>query len=147
MDLNECLKKGLIKKTEVNKELVKSLIEMSKIKETAVNTAKINEVNISAYASLAYDSLREILEALCILNGYKVISHVCIGELLKTIIKDFDYEDFDRVRYIRNGINYYGTKIEFEQGKGLIRKIFIIKNKILNNYVKKGLSNGNNEYG
>ena len=137
MDLNECLKKGFIKKTKIDKELVKSLIEMSKIKENAVNTAQIDKVNISAYVSLAYDSLREILESLCILNGYKVISHICIGELLKTIIKDFDYEDFDRVRHIRNGINYYGTKIEFEQGKELIRKIFIIKNKILNNSVKK----------
>jgi len=66
MDLDECFRKGLIKKTRANKELVKSLIEMSEIKEISVKTANINEINISAYVSLAYDSLREILEALCI---------------------------------------------------------------------------------
>jgi len=108
MDLNECLRKGLIRKTKVDDELVKSLIEMSDIKESTVRNANIDKINISAYVSLAYDSLREILEALCVLNGYKVLSHICIGELLKTLIENFDYEEFDRLRYIRNSINYYG---------------------------------------
>jgi len=134
MDLDECFRKGLIKRTEVDKELIKSLVEMSNIKEEAVKTANINEMNISAYVSLAYDSLREVLEALCILRGYKVLSHICIGELLKDILEDFDYEEFDRLRWIRNSINYYGEKVEFEQGKEIIDKIFAIKKKILAKY-------------
>jgi len=134
MDIDECFQKGLIKKTYVDKNLINSLIEMSKIKEDAVKTSDLNEFNISAYVSLAYDSLREILEALCISRGYKVLSHICIGELLKDILGNFDYEDFDRIRWIRNGINYYGKKVEFEQGKEIISKIFTIKNKILKEY-------------
>lgn len=137
MDLNECTKKGLIKKTAIDNELIRSLIEMADIKEHAVKKAKIDDVNISAYVSLAYDSLREILEALCISKGYKVLSHACIGELLKDIFKDFDYEEFDRYRYIRNGINYYGKKVEFEQGKEIINKIFLMKRK----YIKIHLRN------
>ena len=137
MDLDECFRKGLIKKTRANKELVKSLIEMSEIKEISVKTANINEINISAYVSLAYDSLREILEALCILRGYKVLSHICMGELLKGILEDFDYDEFDRLRWIRNSINYYGEKVEFEQGKEIIRKIFAIRNNILERYLSK----------
>ncbi len=136
MDLDECFRKALIKKTRIDRELVKSLIEMSGIKEIAVKTAGINEINISAYVSLAYDSLREILEALCISHGYKVLSHICIGELLKDIIKDFDYDEFDRVRWVRNSINYYGEKVDFQQGKEIIDKIFMIKKKILNKYLK-----------
>lgn len=66
MDLSDCFKKGHIKKTRIDTELMKSLIEMSEIKETTVSTANITEINISAYVSLAYDALREILEALCI---------------------------------------------------------------------------------
>ncbi len=135
MDLSECFRKGLIKKTEPSKELIISLIEMSNIKETAVKNANINEINVSAYVSLAYDSLREILEALCISNGYKVLSHICIGELLRDILDDFDYEEFDRMRWIRNSINYYGKKIEFKQGKEIIEKTFKIKEKILNKYL------------
>ena len=131
MDLNECFRRGLIKKTKIDNELIKSLIEMSGIKETTVKTANLNELNISAYVSLAYDSLREVLEALCILKGYKVLSHICMGELLRDILEDFDYDEFDRLRWIRNSINYYGEKVDLEQGKEIISKIFSMKKKIL----------------
>jgi len=135
MDLEECFQKGLIKKTEIDTGLTKSLIEMSKIKENAVRKASIDDVNISAYVSLAYDSLREALEAICISKGYKVLSHICIGELLKKLFKDFEYEELDRLRWIRNGINYYGTKVEFKQGKEIISKIFIMKNNMTREYI------------
>lgn len=136
MDLNECFRKGLIKKTRVDSNLIKSLTEMANIKEITVKTAKLNEKNISAYVSLAYDALREILEAICISRGYKVLSHICIGELLKDLLEDFDYGEFDRVRYTRNSVNYYGVKVEFEQGKEIINKIFLMKKKLLIKYLK-----------
>ncbi len=139
MDLDECYRKGLIKKTRIDKELIRSLIEMSDIKENAVNTANVNEINISAYVSMAYDSLREVLEALCISKGYKVLSHICIGELLKTIITDINYSEFDRLRYARNGINYYGAKVDFVQGKEIIRKIFAMRRTIMYSHLKEFL--------
>ncbi len=89
MDLAECFRKGMIRKTQIDNNLIKSLIDMAGIKELAANTAEINEQNISAYVSLAYDALREILEAICISHGYKVLSHICIGELLKDLTKEF----------------------------------------------------------
>lgn len=137
MDLEECRRKGFIRKTKINRELICSLIEMAKIKEITVTSAEINGINVSAYVSLAYDSLREILEALCVSRGYKVTSHFCTGELLRTLLENFEYSDFDRYRYIRNGINYYGTKIEFEQGKAIINKIFSLKNKLIKDYLKE----------
>jgi uncharacterized protein (UPF0332 family) len=136
MDLDDCYKKNFIKKTRVDKELIKSLIEMSKIKKDSVNNAKIDEINISAYVSMAYDSLRETLEALCILKGYKVTSHICLGELLKTLISDFDFNSFDRFRYVRNGINYYGTKVDHQQGKEIIMKMFKMRSEMIKRYLK-----------
>jgi len=130
MDLDDCFRKGLIKKTIINKELIRSLIEMADIKEKTVRTAELNEMNISAYVSLAYDSLREILEAICISKQFKVLSHICMGELLRKNIKEFDYNGFDRLRYTRNSINYYGTKVEFGQGKKLIKEIFNMKKRL-----------------
>ncbi len=108
---------------------------MANIKEMTVKNAKIDKNNISAYISLAYSSLREILGAICISKGYKVISHVCIAELLRDLLSDFDYDGFDRLRYIRNSINYYGIKVEFDQGKEIINKIFAMKKKILSKYL------------
>jgi len=136
MDLDECYKKNFIKKTRIDRELVRSLIEMSKIKEDSVNNAQVNETNISAYVSMAYDSLRETFEALCILKGYKVTSHICLGELLKNLVSDFDFNNFDRFRYIRNGINYYGAKVDYKQGKEIITKMFNLKSEIIKNHLK-----------
>jgi uncharacterized protein (UPF0332 family) len=139
MDMNDCFKKGFIKKTSVDRELIHSLIEMADITEQAVESARIDEVNISVYVSLAYDSLRQVLEALCVLNGYKVISHICIGELLNQILDEFDFDEFDRMRWIRNSINYYGEKVDFEQGKQLISKMFTMKRTISNRYLSSVL--------
>jgi len=136
MDLNDCYKNNLIKRTKINKELIKSLIEMSNIKEKTIRSAKINNENISAYFSMAYESLREILEAICISLGYKVTSHFCLGELLKKLIKNFDFNEFNRIRYARNSINYYGIKMEFQQGKKLISKIFEMSKKLFRNHLQ-----------
>jgi len=137
MDLDECFRKELIKKAKIDEDLIKSLIEMANINEATVRNAKIDGINISSYVSLAYDSLREVLEAICISKGYKVLSHICIAELLKELFEDFDYDEFDRLRYIRNSINYYGTKIEFKQGKEIVNKIFLMKKLLLNKYLNK----------
>ena len=137
MDLNDCYKNNFIKKTKISKELIKSLIEMSNIKEDTIKSADINEKNISAYFSMAYESLREILEAICISLGYKVTSHFCLGELLKKLIQNFDFHEFNRIRYARNSVNYYGIKMEFQQGKKLIRNMFKIKKKIFEEHLRE----------
>ena len=127
MDIDECKRKGFVKKARIDPELARSLSEMSDIKEKAIRNVNLNAENISAFVPMAYDSLREVLEAICIMHGYKVISHVCIEKLLSTIYPDVSWQDFDRFRYIRNGINYYGKKVDFEQGKEIIDKIFLLK--------------------
>lgn len=136
MDLSECKRKGFIKRTKPNVELVKSLIEISKIKEESIKKVELNERNICAYIPMAYDSLREIMEGICIMNGYKVTSHICIERLLKEIYPNITFKEFDRFRYIRNSINYYGKKVELEQGKEIIKKIFILRNE-MSNLLKK----------
>ena len=91
----------------------------------------LNEKNINAYLPMAYDSLRETMEAICISHGYKVTNHICLGELLKKIYPQFDFTTFDRLRYARNSINYYGEKITLQQGKEFIEKTFKLKKDIL----------------
>ncbi len=44
-------------------------------------------------------------------------------------------KEFDRLRYARNSINYYGVKIDFEQGKKLIEKIFRMRKTIIEKYL------------
>jgi hypothetical protein len=131
MDLKECENKGFIRKTKVDTNLVKSLIEISNIKETSVKDIILNEITINAFLPLAYDSLREVLEAYCILNGFKVGNHICLGKLVKKLNPCFDIELFDRLRYMRNGINYYGNKVDLEQGRKMMNKLFELKKETL----------------
>ena len=137
MDLVDCEKKGFVRKVNVDEGLVKSLIEMSKLKEKVVNESNVNEENVSVYVSLAYDSLKEILDCVCLMNGYKGMSHVCVGVVLKNLFKNFNFEDFDRMRWIRNSINYYGEKVEFDQGKELINNIFKMKKELFEKFLIK----------
>lgn len=137
MDLNECYRKGFVKKTRIDKELIISLTEMSNANEKTIERANLDSITISSYVSMAYESLRQILEAVCTLNGYKVLSHLCLGELLKTLVDDFDFNEFDRMRYTRNGVNYYGVKVDLEQGKEIIRKMLEMKNKLAKKYLKE----------
>ena len=134
MDLDECRRKGYIRKVGESQNLIDSMIEISDTDENTVKEADITQKNVSSYISVAYDSLREILEAVCLLNGYKVTNHICIGELLKSIDKAFEFEMFDRFRYIRNGVKYYGTKVGFEQGKEVINKMFKMKKELKKRY-------------
>lgn len=136
MDLNDCFEKGLVKKIPKNLELIKSPIKMAKINEKTINTANLTSENISSYITLAYDSLRQILEAICILKGYKVLSHICIGELLDRKLDDFDYIEFDRLRWIRNSISYYGNEVEFNQGKEIIKKMLKMKSNLISKYLR-----------
>jgi len=132
MDINECKRQGFIKITTPNASKAASLLEIADLKEEAANAVELNEKNINAYFPLAYDSLRETLEALCLLLGYNVTNHICLGELLKEISPGFDYTSFDRFRYARNGINYYGRKIGLPEGEELIKKMFEMKKNIKN---------------
>ena len=119
------------KKAFPSESLAKSLLEISEIKDEALDSAKLDELNVNAYLPMAYDALREVLEALCILHSYKVMNHICLGELLKKLEPDFDYASFDRFRYARNGINYYGKKVDFQQGRDIIGKIRQMRKNII----------------
>ena len=135
MDLKDCLDKGYIRQVPIDEGLVKSLIEMSDLKEKVVKNSKVDKENISVYVSLAYDSLKEVLDCICLIKGYKVVSHVCVGVLLKDLLKNFNFESFDRMRWIRNSINYYGEKVDYGQGKSLIKDIFKMKKLVKENYL------------
>ena len=131
MDLRECTRNEIIKRTKVNTSLVQSLIEMSAIKENVIKKVDLDEVNINAFIPMAYDSMRELLEAYCVLHGFKVLNHDCLGKLCKELFSKFDLILFDRLRYIRNGINYYGEKISFSEGNIIIKNILGIKQEML----------------
>ena len=87
MDWKECCNKRIVKEIKKDDELIKSLINISKNKLESENKLSMSDITAASKLSLAYDSLRELLEALAIKHGYKIYNHECYTAFLKEILK------------------------------------------------------------
>jgi len=124
MDWEDCCNKRIAKSVKPDVEMIKSLTKSSKNKLESESKLNMNDVTASSKLSLAYDSLRELLEALTLNNGYKVYNHECYSAFLKEIIKEsYTADEFDDIRKIRNAVNYYGKEISVEEANEIITKI------------------------
>jgi len=116
--------KKLVKKIEIDEELIKSLIESAKNKEKTAFSIKKEETSYSSIITLYYDALREILEAIAIKNGYKIYNHECYTCFLKEVLSKENFAlKYDPLRKIRNGINYYGQKLSLKETEEIIKSI------------------------
>ncbi len=101
-----------------------SLIKSSENKLKSEEKLVMSAVTASSKISLVYDSLRELLEALALKEGYKIYNHECYTAFIKEIIKESDRGDeFDEIRKIRNDVNYYGKEISVEEAENVINRI------------------------
>ncbi len=58
-----------------------------------------------------------------IIQGYKIDNHICLRYYIREILKREDlFRLFDDVRQKRNGIAYYGKRMNCENAKESIRK-------------------------
>lgn len=88
-------------------------------------------VTLASKISLAYDFLRELLEALTLNKGFKIYNHECYAAFLKEILNESDLGDgFNEVRKIRNDINYYGQDISIKEAKTTVDHIKNLKKAI-----------------
>jgi hypothetical protein len=124
MDWQECNDNNFVKKVMVDNNLIKSLLKSSDKKQKSQELLPLNEITASSKISLAYDALRELLEGYAILKGYKIYNHECycafLGELLEK--KELS-ERFNKLRKVRNAINYYGKDVNVEEAKYLLLEI------------------------
>lgn len=124
MDWRECCSRRIVKDVKADIDMANSLIKSSKNKLESENKLEMSDVTAASKISLAYDSLREILEALALEKGYKVYNHECYTPFLKEIMGKSDKGDeFDEIRKIRNSINYYGKDISVEEAVEVIARI------------------------
>lgn len=124
MDWKSCLDTLTAKAAKPDDDMIKSLIKMSKNRLLSEGKLEMNDVTAASKFSLAYDSLRELLEALAFKHGYKVYNHECFTAFLKEVMKQSDKGDeFDTIRKIRNAVNYYGKDISPKEADKIISKI------------------------
>jgi len=124
MDWKACMDKSLAKKAKTDTNLLISLKKSSAKKLESESMLPLNDTTAASKISLAYDALREVLEALAIKNGYKIYNHECYTAFLKEIIEQSAIADkFDKFRKIRNSINYYGKEITSVEAEPLLAEI------------------------
>jgi hypothetical protein len=112
MDWKECLGKRISKGVGRDESLIRSLLRSSANRQKSEAALPMSAVTADSKVSLAYDSLRELLEALALSSGYKIYNHECYAAFLKEVAGRSDLgDDFDRLRMLRNSINYYGREV------------------------------------
>lgn len=82
-------------------------------------------------ALLAYDAVREILEALAHQEGYVVHNHECYRAFLQEIIGASDVANvFDELRRQRNQLEYDATSIAQDQANDFVERASTVHAKI-----------------
>lgn len=135
MDWSECNENGFIKKSDIDKHQISSLIISSKDRLITNDRIILDEISSSTKISIVYETLRELLEALALKNGYKIHNHECFCSFLKEICNEEKLsEEFNSFRIIRNKVNYYGKKIPLNEAASIIEKIICMYKTINDKY-------------
>ncbi len=114
MNFDEYIQEGSVRKGESDRQKALALIKMSERSLATATQLEINDTTSSIVFTICYDALREILEAICLMKGYKVYSHEAYTAYLKKLHEEKTAIAFDRLRKLRNGINYYGKPVSKE---------------------------------
>jgi hypothetical protein len=122
---DKCLAEGTIIKLHgaVNSEKVRKmllLVESNKtVAQKSAEDANEKSVTWNTIYNLHYDVLRELVEAFLVFDFVKIINHKCLFAYLciKHPDLDFNWEFFEKIRRNRNGINYYGQLVSYEDFK------------------------------
>jgi uncharacterized protein (UPF0332 family) len=131
MDWKECINKKIARSAVADAELVKSLTKISENKLSSAKLLDLNEITYASKLSLCYDSLRELLEALAVKKGYKIYNHECYIGFLKEVINNSALAQiFDRLRLLRNSINYYGQSLSIKDAKMEIASIIELRKEV-----------------
>ena len=64
-----------------------------------------------------YEALRIYAEAWISSKGRKIVNHRCLFAFLCNNFSELDWDFFEKIRTKRNGANYYGEKIVYEDWK------------------------------
>lgn len=126
MNFEDFIASDKVRKSNPDFEQAKSLVMMSEQNFSAIQQIPLTQQTASILLSQAYESLRQVIEAICLTKGFKVYSHEAYTFYLKDCKKDYEAQVFDRLRRLRNGITYYGKPVSVavaQQGIEDVKKL------------------------
>jgi hypothetical protein len=118
MDWIKCQQRKLAKRITIDVALATSLKEVAHNKQITQKLLPLNEITAASKITLAYDAVRETLEALAVVRGWQIYNHECYCSFLGEILSQpLIGRIFDQLRKIRNDINYDGKDISLAEAK------------------------------
>jgi|TARA_B100002003_G_C13732392_1_gene365911 uncharacterized protein (UPF0332 family) len=109
----ECIQNNTSLTVSPDNAKANSLIEIAKGRTLFLSKSHREESSINYIFEGYYASVLEILHALLLRKGFKVLNHLCLGYYLRDVLKRTeDYRKFDDIRTKRNALVYYGNKLE-----------------------------------
>ena len=118
---DDCLINNSAKTATPDIRRVESLIETANERISLIE--EVNEKNCNFIFEDYYTSLLELLQAMTFKKGFNISNHICLGYYLRDVLKREDlYILFDDLRYKRNSLTYYGSRMDYETAKQAIEK-------------------------
>ncbi len=135
MNWKEC-KKKLIRKVEIDKERIKSLVKKAMQRLNRVKETKIKKENVSFVVEDYYEIIKELLVAYLLKNGLKSKNHQCLIAYFYKQNPDYEKEAYliSQMSFFRNRLCYYGEDIPmnfYEKNKKEFEKIIKIILKLI----------------
>lgn len=132
MNWKNCLQRQEAKRIKADKEMAASLEKTSMNKAFSSQLLALKQETAASKISLHYDSVRELLEAIALDQGFKIYNHTCYTGFLKEIMKEEELaEEFNELRIIRNEINYYGKEISLIEASEILHRLEHLRTKLL----------------
>ena len=117
----DCVEDGAARRVSPDAERSRSLIETAQERLEVIQG--LDRKNCNFVFEDYYTSLLEILQAMVIAKGFRILNHLCLGYYLRDALKRDDlFRVFDDLRYKRNSLTYYGRRMDFETAKNAIEK-------------------------
>jgi len=108
------LKEGKVKKASPDIELAKALIKDADSRRLKIKALDTKEFSKIIFENI-YDALRNLIDSILAIDGYKSYSHeASISYLKKYSFEDYTLEKIDNFRFQRNGSKYYGKDLEVD---------------------------------
>lgn len=127
--MNFIWKRGKVKKQSIDTELAVSLLKDAKERAEKSKKLSVKDFGKIIFENI-YDSLRELLDAILALEGYKSYSHEASIAYLQILgFSDATITELDNLRYKRNSSKYYGKGVPLEDVENILS--FYDKNALL----------------
>ena len=115
MDWDLC-KSRFIRIVEKDEEKIDAIIETANKRIDFIKSNKVTNDNVSFIVEGYYEIIKELLVASLLKNGLKSSNHQCLISFFNKEYQDYEFEAnlMSQMSYLRNRLNYYGEKIDFD---------------------------------